>query len=102
MALKPYKKPYCEIFYHGSVSRTGDPAPLVPPTMRGPGITEVTAAYPNIFLHWVSSCATSPHQEGTLRPSTVQTLFTTLMSAGQLCNADELYIGYAALPQYGV
>ena len=41
MALKPYRKPYCEIFYHGSVSATGDPAPLVPAALQGPGINEV-------------------------------------------------------------
>jgi len=43
MSLKPYRKPYCEIFYHGSVSVTSDPAPLVPADMRGPGITQVAA-----------------------------------------------------------
>ena len=43
MSLQPYQRPYCEIFYHGSVSATGDPAPLVPADMRGPGITEVVA-----------------------------------------------------------
>ena len=41
MSLQPYARPYCQIFYTGTVSAPGDPAPLVPPELRGPGITQV-------------------------------------------------------------
>ena len=43
MSLQPYQTPYCQIFYTGTVSAVGDPAPLVPPDLRSPGITQVSS-----------------------------------------------------------
>ena len=41
MFLRPYVMPYCQVFYTGTVSAPGDPAPLVPAALRGPGIDQV-------------------------------------------------------------
>ena len=94
MSLKPYQKPYCQIFYHGSVSASGDPAPLVPADMHGPGINEVTT---NMQL--ASTCDQRMHpglgeQPITLVSEDDQQL--PLMSAGELCHIDKLHTGYAA------
>ncbi len=43
MSLRPYQMPYCQVFYSGTLSAPGDPAPLVPANLRSPGINQVGA-----------------------------------------------------------
>ena len=42
MSLLPYQMPYCQVFFTGTLSAAGDPAPLVPADLRSPGINQVS------------------------------------------------------------